>query len=77
MSMLIGLIFDALVGEAVRRDYERLAAQGIRVGRASARKWAYGVFFLLILVLPYYFFRRGQALRRHLAEGKAGKPPRD
>jgi hypothetical protein len=67
MGTIVGLILAVVAAEWVNRDHQKLAARGITVGQVSARRWAYGVFFVLIVFLPLYLLRRDQAVRRHLS----------
>ena len=63
MGIIVGLIVALIAAEWVNRDHQRLAAQGIHVGRASARRWAYGVVLVLIVFLPLYLARRSRAVQ--------------
>ena len=64
MGIIVGVVLAVVAAEWVSRDHQRLAAQGIHIGQASARRWGYGVFLFLIVFLPLYLVRRSQALRR-------------
>ena len=68
---IFGLLIALGAAFWVRNDYRTLAAQGIRVGSMGETGWLAGVFLLLIVFLPLYFFQRSKALRT----GPVGRYP--
>ena len=60
---LVVFVVQVAVTEWVYRDHQKLRFRGVRVGRASARRWAYGVFLAMYVFLPLYLVRRAKAIR--------------